>query len=425
MVKGFVISAPRSGEGKTLLTLGILRLLTLRGFRVQPFKVGPDYIDTKWQAQAAGKPSYNLDLFSMGEERVKALFYHKSKDCDFSVVEGVMGLFDGRFSTFKLAGLLGLPIILVLDTSGVAETISYILKGLAERIKKAGLELFIFLNRVSSHKHLLRLERALKGYQIIGHLFRKRELELPSRHLGLYLPEHLKEAEDLISTLAYEIERSFDLSVFKPIPNPPEESPLPRFFPELPFQRLAIALDPAFNFYYQHVLDEISQKLEPLFFSPLEDSGLPTSAQALYLGGGYPELFARRLSENKGMLREIKAFAEDRFPIYAECGGLVYLSKGLFWEDKFYPLAGIFPFEVSKKGLALGYRRVKLLARHPFMDGLKEFYAHEFHYTQIENTAYSEKIYKVYTPENENFYEGFRYKNVLASYLHFIAVKEN
>lgn len=144
MAKGFVISATRSGEGKTLITLGILHLLSKKGFKVQPFKIGPDYIDPKWHALACGRPSYNLDLFSMGEKRLKGLFYHKSKGCDYSVVEGVMGLFDGKYSTFKVARLVKLPIILILDTYGLAESLTFVVKGFAEKIKRASLPFFFF-----------------------------------------------------------------------------------------------------------------------------------------------------------------------------------------------------------------------------------------------------------------------------------------
>ncbi len=428
MAKGFVISATRSGEGKTLITLGILHLLSKKGFKVQPFKIGPDYIDPKWHALACGRPSYNLDLFSMGEKRLKGLFYHKSKGCDYSVVEGVMGLFDGKYSTFKVARLVKLPIILILDTYGLAESLTFVVKGFAEKIKRASLPFFLFLNRVSSEKHLLRLEKALKRYPVIGYLFRNKEYELPSRHLGLFLPEHFKEAEALISEVAGALEISFDLSLLQTFENPSFEGyPLPSFLPPLPFKKVGLAKDLAFNFYYQHLLDELSTKSELLFFSPLRDKGLPSQVEALYFGGGYPELFAQELYENQTFIKELKAFVEEGNPLYAECGGLIYLSKGIYWNKRFYPLSGVFPYEIEKKGLTLGYRRVSILETHPFLGDIKGFYAHEFHYSHLKaplKTSKIKKIFKVSTYEKERFLEGYRYKNALATYLHFLATEE-
>ncbi len=425
MAKGFIISAPKSGEGKTLVTLGILKLFTKKGLKVQPFKVGPDFIDPKWHAYASKRSSYNLDLFSMGKERLKALFYYKAKEADFAIVEGVMGLFDGKYSSFDVAKLLRIPVVLVVDTFGVAESLPYMVKGFSEKVKKAGLPFYLFLNRVSSEKHLLRLERALKKYPIAGYLFRKKEYELPSRHLGLFLPEHVKEAEEVLSIIAEELEKSFDISLFETLDfSGFDDLPLPSFFPEIPFKRIGLAFDEAFNFYYPHLLEEFKRKAEVVFFSPLRDRSLPSEAEALFFGGGYPELFAEILMKNKSLLRDIKDFFEEGRPLYAECGGLIYLSKGLYWEDRFYPMAGIFPFEIRKKGLTLGYRKIVLCERHPFFNGLKSFFAHEFHYSDI--IAFDEKvdlkrIFKVYTQDGKKFFEGFRYKNALATYTHFLA----
>ncbi|MGC8966566.1 MAG: cobyrinate a,c-diamide synthase [Caldimicrobium sp.] len=432
MGRGFIISALRSGEGKTLITLGLLRLLSKKGYRVQGFKIGPDFIDPKWHALASGRPSYNLDLFSMGKHRLKALFYHQSRDCDFSLVEGVMGLFDGKYSTFEVAKLLKLPIILVVDAFGMAESLSYMIEGFAEKIKRFSLPFYIFLNRLSSERHLLRIERALKKYSIIGYLFRSKDLELPSRHLGLFLPEHFQEGENLISLVADKLEKTFNFSILELLKKIPEDRetenvPLPSFLPDLRFQKIGIALDEAFNFYYPHILDELKKKATIFFFSPLRDNGLPSQIEALFFGGGYPELFAERLSENKSIIKEIKEFVEADKPVYAECGGLIYLSKGLHWEDKFYPLIGIFPFEIYKKGLTLGYRKVKLLTKHPFFGKKRVFYAHEFHYSNLKfdaNQIPLKRIFKVSTQEGESFLEGFSYKKALATYMHLIACKE-
>lgn len=425
MAKGFIISAAKSGEGKTLITLGLLRLLTKKGLKVQPFKVGPDFIDPKWHIFSSKRTSYNLDLFSMGKERLKALFYHKAKEVDCVIVEGVMGLFDGKYSTFEVAKLLNLPILFVVDTFGVAESLSFMVKGFLEKVKKAGLPFYLFLNKVSSERHLLRLKKALKNNSIVGYLFRKREYELPSRHLGLFLPEHFKEAEEVISIVADDLEKTFDTSIFKPLDFSGFESPSPpSFLSEIPFKKIGIAFDEAFNFYYPHLLEELKNKTKIFFFSPLKDRNIPSEVEFLYFGGGYPELFAKNLTENKSLLQDVKDFFEANMPLYAECGGLLYLSKGLYWENNFYPMAGVFPFEIRKKELTLGYRKVTLCENHPFFEGIKEFRAHEFHYSHIVTTNEKvslKRIFKIYTLDKKRFLEGFCYRNALATYMHFLA----
>ncbi|MFN3921698.1 MAG: cobyrinate a,c-diamide synthase, partial [Caldimicrobium sp.] len=353
MVKGILVSAPRSGEGKTLLTLGLLHLFKRKGFVVQPFKLGPDFIDPKWHFEACGVPSYNLDLFSMGKERLKALFYTKAKESQIIVVEGVMGLFDGAFSTFKIAKLLRLPILLVINAFGVGESLKYLLKGFSEAIKRAGLPFFIFLNKVSSEGHLLRLEKTLKPYKIFGYLLRNKEFELPSRHLGLYLPEDLKIAQQIIEKLSFELEKNVDFSLLKELEIEENSSPfMPTFLPSIPYKAIALAYDSAFNFYYPHLLEELSKKTKIYYFSPLKDEVIPDAAEAVYIGGGYPELFAEKLSQNKRTIKAIKKWVKEGRPLYAECGGLVFLSRALTWENITYKLTNIFPFEMEKKGLS-------------------------------------------------------------------------
>ncbi len=424
MAKAFLVSALRSGEGKTLVTLGLLRYFRNKGFKVQPFKVGPDYIDPKWHKLSAGRYSYNLDLFSMGEEKLKSLFYYHSRSADYALVEGVMGLFDGKFSTFRVAKILKIPLLIVLDTFGIGETLRYLIKGVAETLKRAELSFSFFLNRVSSEKHLLRLERALKGYPISGFLFRKPDYELPSRHLGLFLPQEIEKVEELLSQLALDLEKTLDLSFLNQEKRIPQKVSLPSFLPQISFKKLGVALDTAFNFYYQHLLDELSQKVELKFFNTLEDPHLPSEIEGLYFGGGYPELLAEQLSLNTTLMKEIKDFAYSGSFIYAECGGLIYLSQRVNWNGKTYPLVGLFPFEIRRKGLSLGYRKVKLKEVHPFFGEKVSFLAHEFHYTGIKKLEIDyeiKKIYKVKTLEGKSFDEGYSFQKVLASYCHFLA----
>lgn len=436
MAKGFLIGAPRSGEGKTLITLGLLRLFKRKGYKIQPFKVGPDYIDPKWHFVACGVPSYNLDLFSMGEGRLKALFHKKAINSQIVIVEGVMGLFDGFYSSFKVAKTLSLPLVLVVDTFGISESIKYLIQGFSEKIKRDGLKLILFLNRVSSERHLLRLERALKGFTILGFLYRDKELELPSRHLGLFLPEDLAKADEVLDRLASNLEKTIDFTLLESLKiDLSINEPDPSFLPPLPYKAIAIAYDMAFNFYYQHLLEELSKIAKIYFFSPLKDEEIPSAAQAVYIGGGYPELWAELLSHNKGTQNSIREWVNEGLPLYAECGGLIYLSKILFWENNTYNFTGLFPFEIYKERLNLGYRWVKPRETLPFFATKKPFYAHEFHYTNLleplgkKNLGEIKKIYSVFPIERpskkfsktKSYPEGFVYKKCLASYLHLLA----
>ncbi|HDD45177.1 MAG TPA: cobyrinic acid a,c-diamide synthase, partial [Candidatus Desulfofervidus auxilii] len=210
MVKGFIVAGTHSGCGKTIVTLGLLRVLKEKGLRIQPFKVGPDYIDTSWHKQISGVASVNLDLFSM-EKDFENWFWKYAKKAEISIIEGVMGLFDGDFSTFEVAKRLKLPVLLVIDVFGMAETVKAIALGFKKILQKEGIELYLVLNQVSSERHLQRLLKALKGFKILGYLPKKAEFEIPSRHLGLYMPQDKILAEEKISYLKETIEKNFDL----------------------------------------------------------------------------------------------------------------------------------------------------------------------------------------------------------------------
>lgn len=418
-----MISALRSGEGKTLITLGLLRILREAGIRVQPFKVGPDYIDPQWHRFAGGVPSYNLDLFAMGNERVKHLFWTKSRDKEIAIVEGVMGLFDGKYSTFSLAKLLRIPVILVVDTFGLAETIKPLVKGTVERLKRANLPFALILNRISSERHLLRIERALRGYPILGYLRRDKGLEIASRHLGLNLPEDPSSAEGLLEYLAERLREGLNLDLLENFTLiPPDEIRKPRFLPEIPYRTLAIAYDRAFNFYYQHLLDELGERTKILFFSPLDDSELPSEAEALYLGGGYPELYAEKLAQNRRLIDAIRDWVNSGRPLYAECGGFVYLCRALKWNGKVFEFAGLFPYEIIKGSLVLGYRWVKPRRPIPLFESELSFRGHEFHYTVfLKDSTEVEKCYRVRDQQGRTYSEGYLRKSSLGSYIHLIA----
>lgn len=420
MVRGFLIGGTHSGCGKTTVTLGLLRVLRKKGFKVQPFKVGPDYIDPSWHKVVSGKASVNLDLFAM-EKDLEGWFLKYALEAELSVVEGVMGLLDGNFSSYNVAKRLGLPVVLVVDTFGLAETIEAIVLGFKVLLEREGVNLYLVLNRVSSEKHLLRLLKALKDFKVVGFLYRKNEISIPSRHLGLFMPEREVLKEERFTFLEEEVERNFDLELLTHIRSNKtfDTSEVPLSNLEIPFSKIAIAYDSAFCFYYTHLLDLLSQKTQLYFFSPLKDRRLPSEAEVIYLGGGYPELYAEALAENETLKKDLRDWVEEGKPLYAECGGLIYLSKKLFYQEKNYPMVGIFPLKVEMKGLHLGYREVFPNSEIGFWKGFP-FRGQEFHYTSVEELSEIKKTYLVKDLEGKVWKEGYTYKKAIATYVHFI-----
>ncbi len=422
MIRSALIAGTHSGCGKTTVTLAIMSYLREKGFRVQPFKAGPDYIDPSWHKVVTGLPSVNLDLFSMGED-VKFWFWKYAHKADFSPVEGVMGLFDGEFSSFELAKLLKLPVILVVDVYGMAETVEVLVEGFKNRLQKYSIDLYLILNRVSSERHLIRLEKKLKKFKVLGAIFKKREAEISSRHLGLFLPEHVSLKNEVIEVLKEEVKRNIDIDTLLSLGTDLKISNFSEakaFNLNFPFKKLGIAFDEAFCFYYTHFLDILKSKCELKFFSPLRDKGFPEDVEALYIGGGYPELFAEKLSENRTFIKALKEFVDEGGVLYAECGGFIYLCRFLNYRGKRYPLIGIFPFEVEMKGLYLDYCRVRLLENAVFLKRGDSFKGHEFHYTRIRECGEVKKVYEVKGLNKGSRLEGYTFKNALATYIHFL-----
>ncbi len=424
---GTIIGGTHSGCGKTLVTLGLLRCFAKLGYKVQPFKVGPDYIDPQWHTRACGVPSVNLDLFSFGAD-LPRLFLRYAKGVDLALVEGVMGFFDGDFSTFEVAKKLNLHVLLVVNVYGLAETLSPLLEGIKRRVKRAGLNFGVFLNGVSSERHFLRLKRALKKTKIVGYLPRKESFVLPSRHLGLFLPDHYQKVEEVIAEVAETLQENLDFSFFNEdkacmVENPSEDLNFYNF----PFKKVALAYDQAFSFYYTHFLDELKAKGEVIYFSPLQDVSLPSKAEAIIIGGGYPELFLEELANNTRLKREIKDWVEAGGLLYAECGGLIYLSHAYREGEKLYPMCDLFPFVIERKKLSLKYCRALVRKDNPFFSVGSKLWGHEFHYTQI--VGYKErknfqKIFYIKPYLGKAFSEGFLYKGALATYLHILAIRK-
>jgi cobyrinic acid a,c-diamide synthase len=430
--RGLVIAGTQSGVGKTTVTLGLLAALRRRGLVVQPFKVGPDFIDPGHHTRAAGRISRNLDGWMLSREANEDLFRRQVRQVDITVVEGVMGLFDGydgaseAGSTAQMAKWLGLPVLLVVDARSMARSAAALVHGFAGFDPDLTLAGVIF-NRVGSPTHLEYLQQALaalKGVRCFGGLPRDQELAIPERHLGLVTTEDHNLAEAYLNHLADWLETHLDLDgllqALPPLPLP-EDLAIETVSPTV---RLGVARDRAFCFYYQENLELLADSgAELVFFSPLEDRELPENLHGVYLGGGYPELYAAPLAENYGLKQALKNLAAAGLPIYAECGGLMYLSREIQdLEGRAHAMAEVFPFLVRMlpRLKTLGYREVTLEADGLLGPAGTRARGHEFHYSEIVGEPNGVPCLYRLTPRRggAGVAEGYCEQQVLASYVH-------
>ena len=436
-----VIAGVRSGVGKTTIATGIMGALTRRGYRVQPFKAGPDYIDPSYHQLACDRPSRNLDTWMLPHATVSELFHRASSLGQISVVEGVMGVFDGHSSlneegsTAQLAKLLGAPVILVADASKVARSVAAEVLGYQRfdpDLRIAG----VILNGVGGPRHLEFCQpqiEATTGLPVLGYLPRREELVQPERHLGLIPTVEGTVVREWYDALIGQVEETIDLerilemaaTAQQPDVSAPESgSEVPKVFPVEPrpkVARIAVARDQAFSFYYQDSLDLLEAwgaELAP--FSPLTDTALPEGVGGIYIGGGFPEMFARELSENSAMIGAMKEAVSRNLPVYAECGGLMYLGQSLSdLEGAQFPMVGAIPVVSTMDGrrLHLGYREVESRGDSPLLRQGERVRGHEFHWSVLEQPPdSSQSVYSVL--DQEGRLEGFRAGSVWASYIH-------
>lgn len=434
-MSGIVVAGTHSGCGKTTVTLGLMAALGKMGLTVQPFKTGPDFIDTGLHKLVTGRHSRNLDLWMCGEDYARNCFRRYSADSDIAVVEGVMGLYDGNLNTASLARCLDVSVVLVVDAYGMAETAGAIVKGLKDMTVKgmnaaprfAG----VIFNRVASQNHYKRLKESVADMPVLGYLPRDLDFEIPHRHLGLVTAEDNPLTQENIDRLADAIIHHIDVGLIMRKYSASDEGPQEQNHLMIsPVRspapcRIAVARDRAFCFYYEDNLDRLREAGAQLVnFSPLADAELPVGIDGIYIGGGYPELHAAQLSGNISMLRAIKGWAEAGRPIYAECGGLMYLSKGIRQNgDKRYEMSDVFPFEtVMKKGRSrLGYREIILKSDCILGSGGTAARGHEFHYSEIaegigENPGFAYQVMD--GSGNVLPDEGYSTKKTVASYVH-------
>ncbi|MTJ11003.1 cobyrinate a,c-diamide synthase [Anabaena sp. UHCC 0204] len=431
-----IIAGERSGVGKTTVTLTLLASLSRRGVKVQSFKVGPDYIDPMFHQYVTGLPCRNLDPVLTSESYVQECFLRHSAKCEYTLVEGVMGLFDGIghlsntngktdfASTAHIARLLDIPVILVIDCSRLSGSVAAIAHGycsLDSRIKIAGL----VLNRVGSDRHLSLLKASLAPLQlpILGVLRRQDHITIPDRHLGLIPTAELPELDQIINSLADLGDTYFDWDQLLPLLKSPSSPISNSQFPVSPTPvKIAVARDQAFNFYYQDNLD-LLEKLgaELVFWSPLHDAKLPENIQGMYFGGGFPEVFAQELSANISLIQDVKNSILAGIPTIAECGGLMYLCEQIIdFDGKSWPMVGILPtLAQMDKRLTLGYRRAVVLENNFLLNINTNIFGHEFHRSHLITNS-QQPLFNTYRYDCDEHtgFEGWCLSNVHASYIH-------
>ena len=442
MSNGFIISALATNSGKTTLATAIIRSLENRGINTASFKLGPDYIDPMFHRFANNKPSYNIDFWAMGKQNCLAFMNQLHETHDLLVGEGVMGLFDGRYSTGSstadVADATNFPIVLVINCAGQGETIAEIISGVLKNTKHRVVG--IIMNKYSSNQHLEILQKSCQSLNIpiIGWVPKQDIVSLKSRHLGLIQPDHYDDFYQQLDLLTTFIEKHVDIELLLRLirfqPNNTQEklkySKEQIIITKLPIlgQRIAIARDKAFSFIYDSILLYwYKMGVEITFFSPLANESTPSNADAVYLPGGYPELYLPLLAHNQVFISSLKAFANFEKPIYGECGGYMVLGNAITDEQsQTWPMAGLLDVHttMSNKKLTLGYRQVTSLYANFLGTCGTNFRGHEFHYAQpIVNTSSDTNLFDVKNSKGDELGKtGLQRKNVAGSFIHLISI---
>jgi len=441
---GIVVGALRGGSGKTIVSIGLIAALSAMGHRVAPFKKGPDYIDAGWLSLAAGKrPCYNLDTFLIDAQRIRQTYAVHSRDCDLAVIEGNRGIYDcidthGETSTAELSKLLGLPILLIIDGTKTTRTMAAVVSGCSlfdPSVRIRG----VILNRIAGARHEGILRRSIEehcGIPVLGAIPKLRQQSFPERHMGLVpTPEH-DWARPSIEAAADVARAHIDLEAViqmaretEPLPAEPDRvtvqgDGVANLSPEAP--TIAVIRDSAFQFYYPENLEALQAAGARLVFvSPLKSDTLP-DIDGMYIGGGFPETHAAELARNDTFRNRLKGLADAGLPIYAECGGLMYLGEKLVLAGKTYDMAGILPvtFGFSKRPQGHGYTIIDVTGTNPYFRTGTTLKGHEFHYSsvlewkgRVDDLAYT----MVRGTGLVDGKDGLCYKNVLATYTHLHA----
>ena len=422
-----VVAGTTSGVGKTSITCSIIYGLKKKGYSIQPFKVGPDYIDPSYLSAVSENNCRNLDVWLMGKKEIEKSFV-KNSQSDISIIEGVMGYYDGfsgyssLSSTYHVATLLQAPVILVLDASKTARSIAATTLGFIKFHKNSRIAGLI-LNKIGSKKHENLCRQALEPLKIpiLGIIPTNSEISLDSRHLGL-VPVQEQNLQKKVRIIAKKISDYLDIEqLLKISKNVSEIKKIQKTKSVKPKTTIAIALDNSFNFYYQDNIDALHREGAQIkFFSPIHDKKIP-NCDGIYIGGGFPEVLGNSLAKNQKMRKLIKTFAENEFPIYAECGGLMYLTKSIDYGKKKSQMVGLFDAETKMtKKIKLNYTKGTTISSCVISKSLKHLQGHEFHYSKLDSVSSDSKFaYRLDVGDGiKNHKDGLIEYNVLASYGH-------
>ena len=428
-----LVSSHKGGAGKTIFTLGLIHILREKGYLISVFKKGPDYIDAGWLSKISEKPCRNLDLFLFDKDYILYSFYLGSKGADLAIIEGNRGLYDGvdedgSYSTAELAKLLRSPVILVLDCTKATRSMAALLKGFVEfdrEIKIKG----VILNNIARLRHEKIIQSAIEKYtdvKVLGTLPRLKSV-VKERHLGLI--SHYEIDTSFLQELRNKLEENIDLDtileIAKDVPwlEALEVSTCPS---ERKYHvKIGVFLDPVFQFYYPENFEYLQRMgAELIFIDSFKERGLPSEISGLYIGGGFPEIFADAISANISLKKDVKEAIESGMPVYAECGGLMYLGKEIEWQGKIFSMTGVLPikFKVDTKPHGHGYVVAKVEGENPYFRINDTILGHEFHYSYPEQIELKKGMKTIFKLEKgtglDGKQDGILYKNLLASYIH-------
>ena len=427
--------------GKTAVSVGLCRVWQKKGYRVIPFKKGPDYIDMGWLSRGANHPCYNIDLFFMSKDQILSSFSFNTKNADIAVIEGNRGLYDGMdiegsVSTAEVSKVLQSPVILIVDCTKVTRTVAALVLGCQTFDSEVPIK-GVILNKLAGLRHESIIRKSIEQYchlPVVGAIPKLTNITFPGRHLGLVPPQEHPMAEESIDKAADIMSKYLDTDHLWKIAH--EAAPLDFIaeeYTEITEKQVNIGIirDSAFQFYYPENLDALKRSGANLIeFSALTDN-LPPLLDALYIAGGFPETHAASLAANETLRNAINRAAEEGLPIYAECGGLMYLSQELQWEGKKYPMVGVFPavIGVSKKPQGHGYTVIEIESANPYFKAGDILHGHEFHYSYILTMAQKDGVFFAFKMKKGDGImkgmDGLCYKNVLATYTHLHALGAN
>lgn len=444
-VPRLVIGAPQGRSGKTTFTLGLLRAFARQGITVQPFKKGPDYIDTSWHTAAAGQTCRNLDSFFMNKNEICSSIHKQSLDKNITIIEGAMGLYDGldmqgSSSTAEIAKITRTPVLLVVDATRKTRSIAAMVMGYQHfdpEVQIVG----VVLNKVARVRHEKMAREAVEEFckiPVIGAIPKDVNLCIPDRHLGLVTNGEFDETDKLLDYLADIISQHVDVNKIFELAQSAAELPqyLDSIVPNLTEYslknsglkpKIGIIQDAAFSFYYpENVEALIGLGAEMVPISALFDKQLPSNLDGLYIGGGFPEVFAARLEENINLRDEIRLAGEKGLPIYAECGGLMYLGRSIRTSTQTFEMVGLLPFDtqMESKPQGHGYTIMETNSGQPWFSDNTQIKGHEFHNSRVINLApyvkFGLKVLRGHGIDGQN--DGIYYKNVFAAYNHIHAL---